>query len=62
MESTAHSIKVEGEHVYVDGVLMDSDTIKISIHFSTPQYAVEFDLKDNPISFEGTFAVTGEPS
>jgi hypothetical protein len=62
MEAKAHSIKVDGEHVYVDGVLMEPEKIKISIHFSTPQYAVEFDLKDNPISFEGTFTVTGEPS
>jgi hypothetical protein len=62
MESTSHSIKVEGEHVFVDGVLMAPDKIKISIHFATPQYAVEFDLKDNPISFEGTFTVTGELS
>jgi hypothetical protein len=61
METKAHSIKVSGKEVYVDGVLMDPEKTKISIRFSTPMYDIEFDLKDNPIfSFEGAFSVAGE--
>jgi hypothetical protein len=57
MSSQTHSIRVEGDRIYVDGVLIDRDQIKISIHFSTPVYNVEFDLEGSPISFEGTFTV-----